>query len=169
MDFTWGTGAAFFWLDELKSMHAGYVSQVRNPPYPGSGGPPSPCSRQLSPNEAAFYSDPANILKGRVPNTVNAVPAGIYPGPTPGPVSPGAAITVNWSVPAGHSATDAIPLYRAGTPDGFPLRRESVASAATPGFTLPTFPGRYQFRYLPSGDARHSAVSPPDTRQSATR
>ena len=251
VDFTWGTGAAFFWLDELKSMHAGYVSQVRNPPYPGSGSPPPnhgnvyladrltravgvpdastylsrieplrfpyseavfidtamdahiipvgwqlnpagttcaqapsinfaeyhstdlngnpidvsqrlPCSRQLSPDEAAFYSDPANILKGWVPNTVNAVPAGTYPGPTPGPVSPGAAITVNWSAPAGHSATDVITLYRAGTPDGFPLRRESIASAATLGsldFTLPTFPGRYQFRYLPSGDARHSAVS----------
>ena len=40
VDFTWGTGAAFFWLDELKSMHAGWVSQVRNPPFPGSDSPP---------------------------------------------------------------------------------------------------------------------------------
>src|SRR5205085_8776557 len=40
VDFTWGTGAAFFWLNELKSMHAGYVSQVRNPPYPGPRIPP---------------------------------------------------------------------------------------------------------------------------------
>ena len=119
-------------------------------------------ARASLPNEAAFYSDPANILKGWVPNTVNAVPEGAYPGPTPGPVSPGAAITVNWSAPAGHSGGDVIALYRAGTPDGFPLRTESIASAATLGslsFTLPTFPGRYQFRYLPSGDARPSAAS----------
>jgi pectin methylesterase-like acyl-CoA thioesterase len=31
VDFTWGTGTVFWTHDVLKSMHAGYVSQVRNP------------------------------------------------------------------------------------------------------------------------------------------
>lgn len=31
VDFTWGTGTVFWTRDVLKSMHAGYVSQVRNP------------------------------------------------------------------------------------------------------------------------------------------
>ncbi len=251
VDFTWGTGAAFFWLTELKSMHAGYVSQVRNPPYPGKDSPPAnhgdvyladrltrapgvadastylsrieplrfpyseavfidtamdahiipvgwqlnptgttcaqapsitfaeyhstdlsgnpldvsrrlPCSRQLSPDEAALYGDPANILNGWVPNTVNAVPEGAYPGPTPGPVSPGARVAVNWSAPAGHSAADVIALYRAGRSHGSPLQAQSVASAATLGslsFTVPGSPGRYEFRYLPSGGFSGSAVS----------
>jgi pectin methylesterase-like acyl-CoA thioesterase len=30
VDFTWGTGTVFWTRDELKSMHAGYVAQVRN-------------------------------------------------------------------------------------------------------------------------------------------
>jgi pectin methylesterase-like acyl-CoA thioesterase len=31
VDFTWGTGTVYWTRDVLKSMHAGYVSQVRNP------------------------------------------------------------------------------------------------------------------------------------------
>jgi pectin methylesterase-like acyl-CoA thioesterase len=31
VDFTWGTGTVFWIRDVLRSMHAGYVSQVRNP------------------------------------------------------------------------------------------------------------------------------------------
>lgn len=31
VDFTWGTGTVFWTHDVLKSLHAGYVSQVRNP------------------------------------------------------------------------------------------------------------------------------------------
>ena len=31
VDFTWGTGTVYWTHDVLKSMHAGYVSQVRNP------------------------------------------------------------------------------------------------------------------------------------------
>jgi pectin methylesterase-like acyl-CoA thioesterase len=30
VDFTWGVGTVFWTHDELKSMHAGYVTQIRN-------------------------------------------------------------------------------------------------------------------------------------------
>lgn len=66
------------------------------------------CSRQLTDEEAAQWSEPGFVLSGWVPNTVNA---------TPGSVSAGGDVTVNWSAPPGHSVTDWVGLYRVGDSD----------------------------------------------------
>ena len=242
VDFTWGTGAAFFWKDELKSMNPGYVSQVRNDntthgfvyvsdrltrapgvpdastylsrieplrfPYSEavfintamdghilpvgwqlnptgttcaqapdvhfweyhstdlSGAPIDvsqrlSCSAQISDTLATQYSDPANILNGWVPTTINATPAAAYPGPTPGPVAPDTAVVVNWSAPSGHPVQDIIGLFRAGDPTATPVSVQLVGSSATTGvasFALPTAPGQYQFGYYaPDGRTLEAA------------
>jgi pectin methylesterase-like acyl-CoA thioesterase len=239
VDFTWGTGAAFFWESELKSMHAGYVSQVRNDgathgfvyvgdrlirapgvpdasvylsrieplrfPYseavfigtamdrhilpvgwqlnpatvtcaqapnvhfweyrstdlssaPIDVSQRLPCSAQISDTLAAQYSDPAYILNGWVPSTINATPAA-YPGPAPGPVAPGSTVVVNWSTPPGHAAQDVVGLFRAGDPTATPISVQLAGSGATTGvlsFALPSAPGRYQFGYYASDSGRGS-------------
>ncbi|MGJ4940827.1 pectinesterase family protein [Bradyrhizobium sp. HKCCYLS1011] len=244
VDFTWGTGAAFFQNNELRLLHTGYLSQVRNDntvhgfvyvgnrftraagvpdgttylsrieplrfPYSeavfidnamdgmiipagfqlnpstvscanallvhfwefGStdlGGNPVdtsrrlPCSLQILPGIAAQYRDPAFVLGGWVPYTVNATPAGVAPGPTVGAVPLGSAVTVNWSAPAGHSARDLIGLFTADDDDdGLVMLREAerrLVSRQTVGegttgkvaFTLPDFGGPFIFRYLRDG------------------
>src|SRR5437763_1842147 len=242
VDFTWGTGAVFFQKSELKSLHAGYDSMVRNDqaihgnvyvgnrltrdaavpansvylsrieplrfPYSeavfvnnamdaqvravgwqlnptgttcaqapnirffeyGSidlnGAPVDTsqrlsCSRQLSDTEAAQWSDPAFVLNGRVPTTLNAMPAGVPPGPTPGPTTPGSIVIVNWSASTNHAADDWIGLFRAGTPDSQVLARQFVpgGTTGTLDFTLPATPGRYEFRYFATGGSTHAAAS----------
>ena len=108
------------------------------------------CSRQITDGEAAQYSDPAFVLAGWVPNTVNATPATVAPGRTPGPVAPGTIVAVNWSAPTGHSAQDFIGLYRVGDPDAA-LLLPKFTTAGTTGavnFTMPSAPGQYEFRYF---------------------
>jgi pectin methylesterase-like acyl-CoA thioesterase len=222
VDFTWGVGAVFWTRDELKSMHAGYVTQIRNGqggngyvffddaltrapgvadgsvylgridptvyPYsqavyigtrmdthinpagwllnnadcPAGGhlrfweygsvslsGQPVdtsqrlPCSRQLTAAEAAQWSDPAFVLNGWVPATVNATVTG-------------GAVSVNWSAPPGHSASDVIALCTARR-CAAAQRAGSTASTGTASFPLPRLPGSYQVRYFAGG--RVTAVS----------
>ena len=108
------------------------------------------CSRQITDAEAAQYSDPAFVLAGWVPNTLNATPATVAPGPTPGPVAPGTRVTVNWSAPSGHSTRDFIGLYRVGDPDTALLWPQftTPGTTGTVNFTMPLAPGQYEFRYL---------------------
>ena len=229
VDFTWGVGTVFWTHDELKSMHAGYVTQIRNPAgqngyvffddtltrapgvadgsvylgridptvYPYSqavyidtkmdshinpagwllnnadcstggahlqfweygsmnlqGQPVDTsqrlaCSRQLTAAEAAQWSDPAFVLGGWVPSTVNATVAGTT-------------VDANWSAPPGHSATDVIALCAVRTPWCVAAQRAgTTASIGTASFPLPRAPGAYQVRYYANGHL--AAVSAPIT------
>ena len=113
------------------------------------------CSRQLTEAEAAQYRDPAFVLNGWVPTTINATPSVSPPGPTPPPLAPGSAVTVNWTAPTRHTA-DALGLYRVGAADSTPLAVQfiSAGTTGTASFVLPSAPGRYDFRYLVNGGAR---------------
>jgi hypothetical protein len=226
VDFTWGVGTVFWTHDELKSMHAGYVTQIRNGegqngyvfyddtlthapgvadgsvylaridptvyPYSQavyidtkmdsdinpagwllsnadcsaatnvqfweygsvtlSGQPVDTsqrlaCSRPLTAAQAAQWSDPAFVLGGWVPPTVNAMA---------GP----AAVDVNWSAPAGHSAEDLVALCAPRGPRCVAVRRVGItASIGTASFPLPPGHGAYQVRYYAQG--RVTAVSAP--------
>ena len=109
-----------------------------------------PCSHQMTDTEAAIWSDPAFVLNGWVPNTINATPVGQLVGPTPTPVVGGATVNVNWSAPPTHPAGDWVGLYPVGAPDQSYLSRQ-FNTGNTIGnflFTLPTAPGRYEFRYF---------------------
>ena len=108
------------------------------------------CSSQLTDDEAAFLSDPNNVL-GWVPTTVNATPA---------QVSSGDSIAVNWSAPAGHSDMDYVALYAVGTPDDEYISFQYTGDATTGAlnFTAPSDPGCYEFRYFGS-DGTRLAVS----------
>jgi pectin methylesterase-like acyl-CoA thioesterase len=251
VDFTWGTGAAFFQDSELRLQHTGFISQVRNDntthgfvyvnnrftrvagvpdgatylsrieplrfPFSEavfidnamdgmvipagfqlnpktvtcanaplihfwefgstdlSGNPVDtshrlPCSVQILAAVAAQYRDPAFVLNGWVPYTVNATPTGTAPGPTVGPVADGTAVTVNWSAPTGHSTRDVIAMFFASDDefrpfrprdyDGRPLSWQFVGAGTTGtlSFTLPKFGGPFEFRYL-SHDSPQVAVS----------
>jgi hypothetical protein len=224
VDFTWGVGTVFWTHDQLKSVHAGYVTQVRNGEgqhgyvlyddtlthapgvadgsvylgridptvYPDSqavyidtkmdthinpagwllnnadcsagarlqfweygsttlAGQPVdtsqrlPCSRQLTAAEAAQWSDPAFVLNGWVPATVNATVTG-------------ATVSVNWSAPAGHSAEDMISLCAAHAGRCVAAQRVgTTASIGTTTFAVPHISGAYQVRYYANG--RLTAVS----------
>ncbi len=232
VDFTWGVGTVFWTHGELKSMHAGYVTQIRNSegqngyvfyddtlthasgvadgsvylaridptvyPYSqavyidttmdshinpagwllnnadcatathvqfweyGSVTPQGQpidtsqrlaCSRQLTAAQAAQWSDPAFVLGGWVPATVNATTGG-------------ATVDVNWSAPAGHSAADVIALCPAHARRCAAARRvATTASIGTVTFPLPPGPGPYQVRYYAHGQA--TAVSAPFSSSSA--
>ncbi|MBV9383361.1 MAG: hypothetical protein JO242_22180 [Streptosporangiaceae bacterium] len=226
VDFTWGVGTVFWTHDELRSMHAGYVTQVRNGagsngyvfyddtltrapgvadgsvylgridptvyPYsqvvyidtkmdahinpagwllnnadcpagaglrfweygsvnlagqPVGTGQRLACSRQLTAAQAAEWSDPAFVLNGWVPATVNATAAGT-------------AVSVNWSAPPGHSAADVIALCAVHAPWCAAARRAgTTASTGTATFRLPAGAGTYRARYYAHG--RVTAVSAP--------
>ncbi|HEX6524753.1 MAG TPA: pectinesterase family protein [Streptosporangiaceae bacterium] len=218
VDFTWGVGSVFWTHDELKSMHAGYVTQIRNPAgqngyvffndtltrapgvadgsvylgridptvYPYSqavyidtkmdahinpagwllnnadcsagahlkfweygsmnlqGQPVDTsqrlaCSRQLTAAEAAQWSDPAFVLGGWVPATINATVAGTT-------------VDANWSAPPGRSATDIIALCAVHSPWCVAVQRAgTTASIGTASFPLPRARGAYQIRYYANG------------------
>lgn len=106
------------------------------------------CSRQLSDAEAAQWSDPAFVLNGWVPNTVNA---------TPGSVAAGQSINVNWSAPQGHSTSDWVGLYTVGADDSNYASQQLIASSATTGvltFAAPAAAGQYEFRYFLSDNTK---------------
>ena len=90
------------------------------------------CSRQMSAAEAAQYRDPAFVLGGWVPTTLNATLNGAPPGATPAAMAPGGTLVAAWSAPAGH-LQDLIGLYRAGDPDTAPLAEQATGTAATTG------------------------------------
>jgi hypothetical protein len=99
----------------------------------------APFSRQLTDQEAAKWSDPAFVLGGWVPYTVNATTA---------TVKAGAALIVDWSAAASHAATDLVRLYRVGDPDTSPISSQPIGSANTGRltFTMLAGPGQYEFR-----------------------
>jgi pectin methylesterase-like acyl-CoA thioesterase len=107
------------------------------------------CSRQLTAGEAAQWSDPAFVLGGWVPATVNAAVAG-------------ATVSVNWSAPPGHAAADVIALCKIRD-----LRCASVqsvgttASLGTATFPRPQFPGVYQVRYYANGHLTAASAAIP--------
>jgi len=228
VDFTWGVGTVFWTRDELKSMHAGYVTQIRNSQgrsgyvfyddtltsapgvadgsvylgridptvYPYSqavyidttmGAAISPagwllnnadcsaathvqfweygsvtpqgqpvdtsqrlaCSQQLTAAQAAQWSDPAFVLGGWVPSTVNATVTGTT-------------VDVNWSAPAGHAAADVIALCAMRSFRCVAARHVgTTASLGTASLPLPRDSGLYQVRYYVNG--RVAAVSAPVT------
>jgi pectin methylesterase-like acyl-CoA thioesterase len=107
----------------------------------------APFSRQLTAQEAAQWSDPANVLGGWVPYTVNGPAA---------PVAAGSAFTANWSAAPNHSAKDWIGLFAAGAPDFTPLAQQFTGAATTGQlkFTAPAA-GQYEFRlFLDDGSKR---------------
>jgi pectin methylesterase-like acyl-CoA thioesterase len=232
VDFMWGGGPVFFQNCELRALHAGYYTQIRNPlgthgnvyvnsrltrdpdlvddtvylgridptvfPYSEAvyinsamdahvrpagwllnnadcgqartinyaeyhstdlNGQPLDvnerlaCSNQLTDEQAAQFGDPAFVLAGWVPNTVNAAPDVLAPGDP---------ITVNWSAPPGHSDTDWIGLYRRGAPDGDYVSVANTATRATTGtltFTAPADDGPYEFRYFLADGFTKAAIS----------
>jgi pectin methylesterase-like acyl-CoA thioesterase len=115
------------------------------------------CSRQLTAAEAARWSDPAFVLGGWVPATVNATVTGT-------------AMDANWSAPPGHSAADVIALCAVHAPWCAAAQRAgTTASTGTARFPLPRASGTYQVRYYAHG--RVTAVSAPvayDDRSSST-
>ena len=228
VDFTWGVGTVFWTHDELESMHAGYVTQIRNAegqhgyvfyddtlthapgvadgsvylgridptvyPYSqavyidtkmdshinpagwllnnadcsaathvqfweyGSVNPQGQpvdtsqrlaCSRQLTAAEAAQWSDPAFVLGGWVPATVNATIAG-------------SSVAVNWSAPAGHSAGDVAALCFVHAARCVAAERVgATASLGTASLPVPPGRGVYEVRYYAHGHV--TAVSAPLT------
>lgn len=218
VDFTWGVGTVFWTHDELKSMHAGYVTQIRNGQgqkgyvffddtlthapgvadgsvylaridptvYPYSQAvyidtkmdshinpagwllnnadcPAAThvrfweygsvnlqgqsvdtsqrlaCSQQLTAAQAAQWSDPAFVLGGWVPSTVNV---------TTGETT----VDVDWSAPAGHSALDVIAVCAVHAPRCVAAQRAgTTASLGTASFALPDGHGPYQVRYYSRG------------------
>lgn len=107
------------------------------------------CSRQLTAAQAVQWSDPAFVLGGWVPATVNAATAGTTAG-------------VNWSAPSGHSASDVIALCAIHRPLCAAAQRVgTTASIGTTGFALPHDHGAYQLRYYVNGHV--TAVSAPET------
>jgi hypothetical protein len=61
-----------------------------------------------------------------------------------------AAVTVDWSAAAGHSAKDWIGLFAAGASDTNYLAQQNTGAATTGHltFTAPMLPGQYEFRYF---------------------
>ena len=96
-------------------------------------------SRQLAVSEAAQWSDPAFVLSGWVPYTVNA---------TVSTIAVGAAITADWSAAPSHSAKDWIGLYAAGDADANYLSKQYISTATTGHLTVtaPLKPGTYELR-----------------------
>jgi hypothetical protein len=111
----------------------------------------APFSRQLAAQEAAQWLDPAPLLGGWVPYTVNAASATALGG---GP------IVANWSAAAGHSAKDWIGLYHVSDPDTSMLTWQYVGSATTGHVTF-TAPGagQYEFRYFLNDGLSRAATS----------
>jgi hypothetical protein len=109
----------------------------------------APYSRQLTADEAATWSNPANVLGGWVPNTVNVTTVKAAPG---GPLLIDW-LVVNWSATPSHSARDTIALFEAGTPDSQPVASSPIgtANAGDVTFTAPARPGVYEFRLIVGG------------------
>jgi pectin methylesterase-like acyl-CoA thioesterase len=107
------------------------------------------CSLQLTAAEAAQWSDPAFVLGGWVPATVNAAVTG-------------ATVSVNWSAPPGHAAADVIALCKIHD-----LRCAAVqsvgttASSGTVTVALPRLPGIYQVRYYANGHVTAASAAFP--------
>jgi pectin methylesterase-like acyl-CoA thioesterase len=104
------------------------------------------CSHRLTDAEAAQLRDPGFVLDGWVPYTINATDTA-------------AAV---WSAPPGHSAEDRVALCRVGAPTANCSAVLQVGTGATTGtlaFAPPVLPGRYEFRYIPTGASTSTATS----------
>lgn len=114
----------------------------------------APFSRQLSSTEAAVWSDPAYVLGGWVPYTVNSAEL----------TSPrGGLVTADWSAAAGHSPRDTVGLFSVGNADTTPISSQEIgtANAGRLNFTMPATPGKYEFRIFQTGSSSRTAVSGP--------
>jgi pectin methylesterase-like acyl-CoA thioesterase len=109
-------------------------------------------SRQISATVAAQWSDPAFVLGGWVPYTVNA---------TVGAAPRGAMVTVDWSAAANHSAKDSIGLFAVGDPDTNVLATQTTGAATTGHltFAMPARAGQFEFRYFLSDGVTRAATS----------
>lgn len=105
-------------------------------------------SRQLLAGEAAQWSDPAYVLGGWVPYTVNATASG-------------SGIEVSWSAAPGHSPGDSIGLFAVDAAGPAPLASSTTGGATTGRLTFaaPEGSGTYEFRYLAAGGGAPKAVS----------
>lgn len=110
------------------------------------------CSRQLSDDEATQWTDPAFVLNGWVPNTLNA---------SPDAVSAGESIIVNWSAPQGHSCQDWIGLYPVGADDADYVDSQYAGDGTTgiTAFIAPCTQGQYEFRYFTENSLTRVATS----------
>ncbi len=93
-------------------------------------------SRQLTAAEAAQWSDPAFVLGGWVPATINV---------SSDSVNAGDAVIVDWTAPPGHSA-GWIGLYAAGSVDALEVHPTRGATHGRMVFRAPSA-GRYEFRH----------------------
>lgn len=112
----------------------------------------APFSRQMTAQEAAQWSDPAFVLGGWVPYTVNTVSSA---------VAAGATLAVNWSAAQGHSAKDWVGLYDEGAPDTQPLAWFYIGAPNTgrTNFTAPARAGRFEVRAFLNDGFTRAAVS----------
>lgn len=110
----------------------------------------APFSRQLTADEAARWSNPANALNGWTPVTLTATPS----------LNLGETQTVRFLAPAANRTTDWVGLFRVGEGDAQPLARLSAGAAAENVLTFkpPERAGRYEFRYF-RGDGTRQATS----------
>jgi hypothetical protein len=95
----------------------------------------APFSRQLSAAEAAQWSDPAFVLGGWSPLTLNVSASA-------------SSLRVHWTAAAGHSAADRVALFVAGVP--FVSQRTGAGTSGDLEF--PAISGPYEFRYFEDGD-----------------
>ena len=108
-------------------------------------------SRQMTAPEAALWSDPAFVLGGWVPYTVNA---------TSSFAATGAPLTVNFSAAPGHSEKDWVGLFAAEDADSAPLVVQLTGNSTTGhlSFVAPAKAGLYEFRYVRNDGALRQAT-----------
>ena len=84
---------------------------------------------------------------------------------SPNSVSPGGAITVNWTAPANHATTDWVGLFKVGTANTAWLDYRYVPANVSGSFVFvaPSTSGSYEFRYLPNNGFVSIATSNPVT------
>ena len=109
-------------------------------------------SRQITAAEADKWSDPAFVLGGWAPYTVNASATA---------AAAGSVINADWSAAPGHSAKDWVGLYLADAADTnvLALQYTGPATAGHLSFTLPARPGQYEFRYFLNDGFARAAVA----------
>jgi fibronectin type 3 domain-containing protein len=80
---------------------------------------------------------------------------------SPSTAAPGGTITVNWTAPAGHSASDWIGLFTVGSANTSYLAYQytTAETGGSVAFTAPSTAGSYEFRYLPNDGYTSVAVS----------
>jgi hypothetical protein len=133
-------------------------SQITSGALTGSAVLPMPTATGLW--QFRYYLGNNNYVIAATSPTLAVATSGFSVNATPVSVAPAAAITVNWTAPAGRPAGDAVNLYRVtANNDLYPVNVEYL-SGASGQFTIraPQSPGEYQFRYLLGGGSWVSAA-----------